>query len=86
MICLNGTCQCVLNTHASSDKTVCRKDSKNIGDACQETLDCIFDNSVCNLTSHLCQCVKGYLHNNKSCVSGNFCSFPHQQIFFFYFI
>lgn len=70
MICSKGICQCVEKTHPSSDKHVCRSDSMTVGSKCEENLDCMFENSYCDTKSHSCQCAKGYIYNNGSCVSG----------------
>ncbi|XP_014282975.1 cell death abnormality protein 1 isoform X2 [Halyomorpha halys] len=70
MICSKGICQCIEKTHPSSDKHVCRADSLTVGSKCEENLDCMFENSYCDTTVNSCQCIKGYIYINGSCVSG----------------
>lgn len=68
--CIEKKCQCNSGSHASSDKSTCRKDSTKVGETCEEKLDCIFDNSFCDMKTKKCDCLSGYINQNGSCIPG----------------
>ncbi|XP_024082221.1 protein draper-like isoform X2 [Cimex lectularius] len=69
--CPGGKCACMPGNHPSSGKNSCRTDSVNFGEPCVESLDCVFPNAICNMTSKNCICKEGYIRDGTKCKPGN---------------